>query len=439
MEIESTDPSTIDLAAMESTKNDARETSTPSPSPPPSDDHAAGGGDDLISALPDDVLLRVLGLVADAAEVVRTAALSRRWRGLWKRAPVLSFAPWPELESAGDAERYAAFVGDVLGRRAQSDDDLELLHISFTLDRLRGEEQLVPLSVGAAEGWIRCGVQHAELFFFRLRLPQKANQDLDINYDDDDDDHDHDHQDEEEQDEVEEEEQEKEDKEVVEEQEAEEEEEEEEEEDDDENNDDDEVEDEEKPMIALDELPSSAKLQTMCLALNSVRVRLPSDVVFASLANVRLEFIDLEAGSGRLLTRLLSSACCPSLQRLHMLYINFKHAETKDLVLDAGALHELSLENMNEMTALELRTPNLLDLKVNECEELKVLTVVSAPMLEDLVCLRNCWHLDIRGDLSSVRRLRVNLTSHGLSDYDINDTEISIIRRCSSARSIRGA
>ncbi|CAD6260509.1 unnamed protein product [Miscanthus lutarioriparius] len=45
---------------------------------------------------------------------------------------------------------------------------------------------------------------------------------------------------------------------------------------------------------------------------------LPSTAVFASLKNLTLEFVDLAPGSGHLLARLSSSACCPSLLRLRI-------------------------------------------------------------------------------------------------------------------------
>jgi hypothetical protein len=49
----------------------------------------AADPDDRLSALPDDLLLRILGF-APAREVTSTAVLSRRWRGLWlKPAPAV--------------------------------------------------------------------------------------------------------------------------------------------------------------------------------------------------------------------------------------------------------------------------------------------------------------------------------------------------------------
>jgi hypothetical protein len=67
-------------------------------------------------------------------------------------------------------------------------------------------------------------------------------------------------------------------------------------------------------MINLNDLPSSAKLETMHWELGGLRFQLPAAAVFASLMDLSLENIDLGIGSGHLLARLLSSACCPSLQ-----------------------------------------------------------------------------------------------------------------------------
>ncbi|VAI93326.1 unnamed protein product [Triticum turgidum subsp. durum] len=61
-----------------------------------------GDGEDLISALPDDVLLLVLARLPCAADAARTGVLSRRWLGLWAslRQIVFRGVALPSLEEA---------------------------------------------------------------------------------------------------------------------------------------------------------------------------------------------------------------------------------------------------------------------------------------------------------------------------------------------------
>ena len=153
------------------------------------------GDADLISGLDDDVLLRVLGRVGDARDAARTGALSRRWLGLWTRAPALRFASragsGAAASSAAALERYAASVDAALARRARSGCAIERLSIAYAAgsehypvevelppppsfaDAAEWEspclrntvterilEQLMPASVRAARGWIGYAFRH---------------------------------------------------------------------------------------------------------------------------------------------------------------------------------------------------------------------------------------------------------------------------------------
>ncbi|XP_039841552.1 uncharacterized protein LOC120701803 [Panicum virgatum] len=148
----------------------------------------AAGDADRISGLDDDVLLRVLELVGDARDAVRTGALSRRWLGLWARAPVLRFAssgPVPTAAGGGEEhraalERYVSFVNGVLARRARSGCAVECLAISYTkTDAARNPERLLQAAyVDAAQGWIRYAFEHGvKSFAVDLRVPPKLDED----------------------------------------------------------------------------------------------------------------------------------------------------------------------------------------------------------------------------------------------------------------------
>uniref|UniRef100_K3YD67 F-box domain-containing protein n=1 Tax=Setaria italica TaxID=4555 RepID=K3YD67_SETIT len=163
---------------------------------------ASGGGADLISGLGDDVLVRVLELLPDTRHAVRTAALSRRWRGLWTRVPALrfNFAPatrrklsgaerFPSFVNNGtgrrckgaagaaEARRFLSFVDNALARRAHTDAAaaLEHLAISFPMDpSVAGQQakQLAAQCIKASQEWIwyamRSGVKS---FVLELSVP----------------------------------------------------------------------------------------------------------------------------------------------------------------------------------------------------------------------------------------------------------------------------
>jgi hypothetical protein len=136
------------------------------------------GGDDRISALDDDLRELIVWLAhLNVRELVRTSVLSKQWRGLWKRVPVLDFFGWPELESADDVRRYIAIVNSVLEQRADATSEARIdeVKIPLLLDAhslLGQRQQLLWPAMEAAESWIHYAMRHqVKGFQFNLRLP----------------------------------------------------------------------------------------------------------------------------------------------------------------------------------------------------------------------------------------------------------------------------
>ena len=127
----------------------------------------------------DDLLVRVLELLPDARDAVRTHALSRRWRALWTRVAVLRFdsdTRRREFREPGGPGRFVAFVDHALAlRAAEKEPALEHLEISFDLSEHEEEassEQLVQPSIEAAQRWIRYAMQHeVKSLTFKVDLP----------------------------------------------------------------------------------------------------------------------------------------------------------------------------------------------------------------------------------------------------------------------------
>lgn len=125
--------------------------------------------------------------------------------------------------------------------------------------------------------------------------------------------------------------------------------------------------------------------------------------VFASLTDLSLERMGVEIGSGHLLARLLSPACCPRLRKRKLRKLRLRLAGFQELLLlEAGTLSELSFEDMVEPGVLQLRTPNLRVLRINDsC--LNELVISHAPRLEILMIDGLPDRIDVDGDLPRVR------------------------------------
>ncbi|KAL6650764.1 hypothetical protein ACP70R_009689 [Stipagrostis hirtigluma subsp. patula] len=344
---------------------------------------------DLISALGDDVLLRVLELLPDARDAVRMGALSRRWCGLWARLPALRFhsEPWPDFARLG-----CAFVNDALAlRAAQTESAVEHLAVSLTM------YPPVPSSaVEAAQGWFRYAAQHAvKSFFLELHLrpdfvPHK-NKKKNKNK----------------------------------------------------------KKEEERPVMVLDELLSYPKLETMRLTLDGVRLKLPTAAVYASITDLSFENVEFVDGNGHLLARLLSSACCPRLQKLRVKNLRFAALSLIEPLVRGqrtlGAVVGGNVSWARGSRAADSTPPGspLGGLQQPPCAN------ASSPRLEELVFLEGQpYSIDIDGELPCVRSLNVELTSHRYNfqddhddddddnndndDHDDNEATIRLLQCCTS-------
>ncbi|CAN6280799.1 unnamed protein product [Urochloa humidicola] len=179
---------------MESRKDDDVDEATTQktePSAPADGQTSAAAAGDLLSGLCDDVLVHILGLAKHARDAVRTGALSRRWRGLWQRAPALRFASRRWFKRGGSAHGFIAFVDNTLALHAvRSSNGGGLEQLVICLDMFNDachNKRLVKPSVGAAERWILYAARHGvKSFHFELSLPYDKVEDNDEDDDDED-------------------------------------------------------------------------------------------------------------------------------------------------------------------------------------------------------------------------------------------------------------
>ncbi|KAM3297912.1 hypothetical protein ACQJBY_039723 [Aegilops geniculata] len=113
-----------------------------------------GGGPDLISALPDDLLLLVLARLPCTGAAARTGVLSRRWRDLWPhlRRIVFRDIPFDSIEPALDRVSPAVSLLEIHARastRRWSTDRVETARVNSLLRaaaRVEPEELVFSLS-----------------------------------------------------------------------------------------------------------------------------------------------------------------------------------------------------------------------------------------------------------------------------------------------------
>ncbi|XBH59050.1 hypothetical protein VPH35_080362 [Triticum aestivum] len=136
-----------------------------------------GGGADIISALPEDLLLQVLVRLRCAGAAARTSVLSRRWRGLWTSLPDLVFrgVALGSLQAALASVQAAAGPGVTLLDMCVPDALLHSVRESDMPPLLHAAAALSPVELRLAVGK---GTQRLYLEVEVPRLPRAASVEL---------------------------------------------------------------------------------------------------------------------------------------------------------------------------------------------------------------------------------------------------------------------
>ncbi|KAL6643639.1 hypothetical protein ACP70R_018405 [Stipagrostis hirtigluma subsp. patula] len=392
---------------------------------------AAVADHDMISELPDDVLLPILAFLPEASDVARTFVLSRRWRYLWHNAINLRFTvgeeprTYSEVDDADDARRLIDGASAVLARRAGGGPDVEDVEMSFVYSSKdntyhEGPEEDGPYSIHSYLFWhyhaadITSEHVAAWLLFaarrvtrrFTLAVPTLPKQRRRAPEVDDDDGH----QPEEGADLP------------VAAEEA--------------------VREEEEAAAAservlLAELPCTARAQQLSLTLGKAILTVPSTGDFHALTDLLLSHARLYAGRGDdlRLGHLLSSPCCPRLRRAQLSYIT--GLATLRLAA-AGTLEELRLRNILDLRTLDVDAPGLRVLAVKDCGgyAIKAATIL-APRLEALGCGHMCPAEKLRfAGAASLRRIDdLEVWTHRLPHERLDSSAAMwFLRHCTSVR-----
>jgi hypothetical protein len=375
---------------------------------------AAAADVDIISDLTNDVLLIILGLLPAARDVVRTSALSTRWRHLWTRAPALRFDVGPRswrlggcgaTDEAAAAARLVEAVDSVLARREGGADvkDLEINLVHHCSDggdrppmchryaamfvsspspsRHREEPRCdllaVPLDVvtpARVAAWLRFAERRVA-GSFSLRLPALSRRIAAAGS---------------------------------------------------------------PPAV----LPCSERLHTMRLALGGAALAVPDAVAAAayrSLTDLLLSKVSLDDdGDDLRLCSLLSSASCPNLRRLELSDID----GLINLRLDAAAtLEVLRLIGLRHMEQMEVDAPGLRELVLKRIYAHLMAAAsassvrIAAPGLQALTYEYDyaCWGGAFSMVLDGERTAKLQVLSHGVPDKDNNGAAAWFLQHCAAA------
>uniref|UniRef100_A0A0D9XY99 F-box domain-containing protein n=1 Tax=Leersia perrieri TaxID=77586 RepID=A0A0D9XY99_9ORYZ len=331
---------------------------------------------DMISRLSDDVLLIIIGFLPTARDVVRTSALSRRWRHLWTLAPTLRFVFRPKATTtnklirpdATAADRLAVIVDSILTRRANGP-DVKDLKISFAynaqcrrflFERVYHTTNITRERIAT---WLHFA-KHRVAGAFTLELPMRSLL---------------------------------------------------------------------RAQLVAD-LPCSEKLETIHLKLGGVILRVPKVAVagtLLSLSDVMLGHTNLKNGDDVRLDWLFSLSCCPQLQRLQLNDID----GLTHLCLDAAnTLEELRLYNLRNIQRMQVNAPGLRKLIILNVslDLLAEATEISTPSLQALTCDNPC-----KGGgqmvLDGTPNTNLSVLSHGVLEEDDNRAVAWFLQHCIAA------
>uniref|UniRef100_A0A0E0G922 F-box domain-containing protein n=1 Tax=Oryza nivara TaxID=4536 RepID=A0A0E0G922_ORYNI len=340
----------------------------------PSDHHdsGGGGGNDLISHLSDDILAHILASLPSTTDVMRACAVSRRWRHLGARVPVLRFFCLDhDFSEQEKLDRFIAFVNNILARRADdgtSTTVVEELEISFKLFNSRCMR--VAAANASCHQWMLPKSTRGFSMHVSKSFTLQLNYMLPLNL------HLHNSN------------------------------------------------SSNGCMQVLGTYDYLRRRRDEVLSLNKACLRrLPTNVTLDSLVHLTLEDVDD-------LNQLLSTARCPSLRKLCLHKLTVSPATTTDqsLHLESNELLEVSLDWIwSRALVLELRTPRLRvfhEERVHRkvAPRLEELTffytrVASIVQVEDMPCVRI-----FETQMSSLRRPECN-------DH-VNQTRIRLLRCC---------
>ncbi|KAL6656350.1 hypothetical protein ACP70R_007176 [Stipagrostis hirtigluma subsp. patula] len=188
--------------------------------------------------------------------------------------------------------------------------------------------------------------------------------------------------------------------------------------------------------LASLELPPCTRAEALAVTSPGTVLALPdpaAGMAFGRLAELSLSAVQL-SGAARPLGEFLSS-CCPRLRRLRLCCVSGD--AVRRLALRTDALEALDVNNVGDLTRLDVVAANLRRLSVRSCFRFPTGGEVSvkAPRMEAILWYRSYpKQLDFGGDMTHVRRLAgLKLPALGRPDQFDAPYAVQLLHKCSLA------